>query len=143
MTDDARDFRLMLAWVAAAIFLSMAVGFALLIEPAHAHWKGPTPIGSPDKAWWNSLHANGGNVPCCDIADGQKVEDVDWDTINVASADGQAQVRYRVRLNGQWIVVPPEAVVTEPNRFGPAVVWPYTDFQGKTQVRYFLPGAGA
>ena len=32
---------------------------------------------------------------------------------------------YRVRLNGEWIVVPDNAVVTEPNKFGPAVVWPY------------------
>lgn len=138
MTDDEpRLWPLVLAFIVALVVIWLAITHA-----AQAHWNGPTPIGSPDKAWWDSLHANGGNVPCCDIADGQKVEDVDWDTISVASADGQAQVRYRVRLNGQWIVVPPEAVVTEPNRFGQAVVWPYTDFQGKTQVRCFLPGAG-
>ena len=35
------------------------------------------------------------------------------------------------------------AVVTEPNRFGPAVVWPYMDAEGATQIRCFLPGAGA
>jgi hypothetical protein len=34
-------------------------------------------------------------------------------------------------------------VVTEPNRFGPAVVWPYQDVDGTTQIRCFLPGAGA
>ena len=51
-------------------------------------------------------------------------QDVDWDT-----QDG----RYRVRLHGEWIVVPEAAVVTEPNRFGPAVVWPYKDADGATR----------
>jgi hypothetical protein len=35
-----------------------------------------------------------------------------------------------VRIYGQWLVVPDDAVVTEPNRFGPAVVWPYNDRNG-------------
>src|SRR6516164_5691843 len=47
---------------------------------------------------------------CCSFADGATVQDVDWDT-----QDGH----YRVRIYGQWIVVPDAAVVTEPNRFGP------------------------
>ena len=49
---------------------------------------------------------------------------------------------YRVRIYGEWFVVPDAAVVTEPNRFGPAVVWPYNDRYGNTQIRCFLPGAG-
>ena len=71
---------------------------------------------------------------CCSFADGVSVENVDWDTQNG---------RYRVRIQGQWVVVPDAAVVTEPNRFGPAVVWPYQDGDGATQIRCFLPGAGA
>jgi hypothetical protein len=71
---------------------------------------------------------------CCSFADGFKVENVDWDT-----EDG----RYRVRLHGEWITVPENAVVTEPNKYGPAVVWPYMDANGATQIRCFLPGAGA
>jgi hypothetical protein len=34
-------------------------------------------------------------------------------------------------------------LVTEPNKYGPAVVWPYMDANGATQIRCFLPGAGA
>jgi hypothetical protein len=49
---------------------------------------------------------------------------------------------YRVRIYGQWLVVPDDAVVTEPNRFGPAVVWPYNDRYDNTQIRCFMPGAG-
>jgi hypothetical protein len=47
-----------------------------------------------------------------------------------------------VLIYGQWFVVPDAAVVTEPNRFGPAVVWPYNDRYGNTQIRCLMPGAG-
>ena len=87
---------------------------------------------SPLKAWFDKLAS--GKGLCCSFADGLKVEDVDWDT-----QDG----RYRVRLNGQWIIVPDAALVTEPNKFGPAVVWPYQDTTGTTQIRCFIPGSGA
>ena len=86
----------------------------------------------PLHAWFDQLAS--GKGLCCSFADGVKVEDVDWDTL-----DG----RYRVRLHGEWILVPDAALVTEPNRFGPAVVWPYMDAEGATQIRCFLPGAGA
>jgi hypothetical protein len=88
---------------------------------------------SPLKTWFDQLAS--GKGLCCSFADGVSVQDVDWD----ATKDG----RYRVRLNGQWLVVPDAAVVTEPNRFGPAVVWPYQDMNGATQIRCFIPGAGA
>ena len=71
-----------------------------------------------------------GNGLCWSFVDGFRVDDVDWDT-----QDGH----YRVRLHREWIVV----VVTEPNKFGPAVVWPYMGADGQTQIRCFLPGAGA
>jgi hypothetical protein len=77
-------------------------------------------------------HLASGKGLCCSFADGVSVQDVDWDT-----KDGS----YRVRVDGQWIVVPDTAVVTEPNKFGPAVVWPYKDYDGVTQIRCFLPGA--
>jgi hypothetical protein len=87
---------------------------------------------SPLKAWFDRLAS--GKGLCCSFADGVTVEDVDWDT-----QDG----RYRVRLDGRWIVVPDAALVTEPNRFGRAVVWPYQDASGATQIRCFIPGSGA
>lgn len=102
-----------------------------------AHFTGTPTVGGPSKAWWQSLTSSD-NVPCCDIADGQKVLDADWRTATVAG-----KVRFEVRLAGKWILVPKSAVVTVPNRFGPSVVWPYTDSEGQTQIRCFLPGAGA
>jgi hypothetical protein len=86
---------------------------------------------SPLKEWFESLASRRG--PCCSVADGQTVEDVDWDT-----KDG----KYRVRLDGQWIEVPPDALVTVANKFGLAVVWPYKDYESRTQIRCFIPGAG-
>lgn len=86
----------------------------------------------PLHAWFDQLASSKGL--CCSFADGVTIQDVDWDT-----RDG----RYRVRLHGEWILVPDSALVTEPNRFGPAVVWPYMDADGVTQIRCFMPGAGA
>jgi len=93
--------------------------------------------GDPVLHQWFDKLASGKGL-CCSFADGARVEDVDWD----AARDADGNVRYRVRLDGQWIDVPDAAVVTEPNKFGPAVVWPYQDIEGKTQIRCFIPGAG-
>jgi hypothetical protein len=73
------------------------------------------------------------------------IEDVDWGTEPVADGD-KTTIRYWVNLDGKKIVVPPEAVITEPNKFGRAVVWPYQDFEGGqyvTQIRCFMPGPQA
>jgi hypothetical protein len=87
--------------------------------------------GSPLKEWFENLVS--GNGLCCAFADGVSVQDVDWDT---------QEGHYRIRIRGEWFVVPDDAVVTEPNRFGLAVVWPYNDRYGNTQIRCFIPGAG-
>jgi hypothetical protein len=63
---------------------------------------------SPLKEWFDRLASRNGL--CCAFADGVSVQDVDWD-----SQEGH----YRVRIYGQWFVVPDASVVTEPNRFGP------------------------
>lgn len=104
----------------------MKIIFLLLLM---VNWTGPSDPKLHD--WFN--HLASGKGLCCSFADGVSVSNVDWDTM----ADGH----YRVRLNGQWIIVPSKAVVAEPNRYGPAVVWPYQDFNGQTQIRCFLPSA--
>lgn len=86
---------------------------------------------SPLKQWFDQLKS--GKGLCCSFADGFSVRDVDWDT------DGG---HYRVRLDGQWIAVPDDAVIGEPNRFGPAVVWPIKGAGGEITIRCFMPGAG-
>ncbi len=84
----------------------------------------------PLKYWFDNLSSDQGM--CCSFADGLSISDVDWEVKNG---------HYRVLLHGDWITVPDSAVVTEPNRYGPAVVWPYMDSDGNTNIRCFLPGA--
>jgi hypothetical protein len=60
----------------------------------------------PLKPWFDSLRSKAGGA-CCSNADGFAIADIDWDT-----KDGH----YRVRLDGEWIDVPNETVITEPNR---------------------------
>ncbi len=79
--------------------------------------------------WFESLRS--GKGPCCSDADGNAVSDVDWDT---------AGGHYRVRLDGVWLDVPDEAVITEPNRIGRTMVWPIRGYLG-TSIRCFMPGS--
>jgi hypothetical protein len=121
-----RKLRLVLGVFCCAAFsllLSLRVALTRDLDGKYAN--------SPLKQWFDSLASRRGL--CCSVADGQSVADVDWDTKNG---------NYRVRLDGQWIEVPPDALVTVSNKFGLAVVWPYKDYEGRTQIRCFIPGAG-
>jgi hypothetical protein len=84
---------------------------------------------SPLKPWFDSLSS--GRGLCCSNADGVVVSDPDWD-----SKDGH----YRVRLDGEWIDVPDDAVIKVPNRAGRTMVWPLKGSLG-TSIRCFLPGS--
>lgn len=88
----------------------------------------------PSPSWRSSIGPTKASDKgmCCSFADGFSVSDVDWDM-----HDGH----YRVLLHGEWIDVP-DTSVTRPNRYGPAVVWPYMDDKGNTNIR-FLPGTSA
>ncbi|MGD1213085.1 MAG: hypothetical protein ABR973_17295 [Candidatus Acidiferrales bacterium] len=125
--------------IGAAIILAMALLFAVAGQSfagdPTGYWANLIAKGeAPPAAWWAGLAS--GKGLCCSFADGVRIDDVDWDT-------GGPAGEYRVRLHNAWFVVPESALVTEPNRFGPAVVWPYQNMDGNTQIRCFLPGAGA
>jgi len=81
------------------------------------------------KPWFDRLQSSKGL--CCSDADGFAVSDPDWE-----SHDG----RYRVRLDGEWIDVPDDAVITEPNRAGRTMVWPIRGPFG-VSIRCFMPGS--
>jgi hypothetical protein len=122
-----------LAATVVALCMLLVVPSLLVPSQVSARDDGHYASENPELHKWFDQLASAKGL-CCSFADGVSVENVDWDTL-----DG----RYRVRIQGQWVVVPDAAVVTEPNRFGPAVVWPYQDGEGATQIRCFLPGAGA
>jgi hypothetical protein len=87
------------------------------------------------KEWIQQLTDKTGQG-CCATADGHPAE-YEWDT------EGN---RYRVRIEGEWYDVPPEALVDEPNKLGYATVWYWWDWSidGKKthHIRCFLPGPG-
>jgi hypothetical protein len=91
----------------------------LLCSPALAHDSSHPELNE----WFNKL-ASG-------RADGFAVSDVDWESKNG---------HYRVRLENDWIDVPDDALITEPNRAGRTMVWPMR-FDGKIFIRCFMPGS--
>jgi hypothetical protein len=97
----------------------------LLCTPALAHDPGHPELDE----WFNRLAS--GRGLCCSFTDGFAVSDVDWE-----SKDGH----YRVRLENNWIDVPDDALITEPNRAGRTMVWPLW-FDGKILIRCFMPGS--
>src|SRR3982075_2755984 len=84
---------------------------------------------SPLKPWFDSLKS--GKGPCCSDADGFAIADPDWE-----SKSGH----YRVRIDNEWVDVPDDAVITEPNRAGRTMVWPVKGTLG-TSIRCFMPGS--
>ncbi|MCK1358526.1 hypothetical protein [Bradyrhizobium sp. 199] len=57
------------------------------------------------KEWFESLSSDFGS--CCSEADGYMVADIDWE-----SDHGH----YWMRIDGEWVMVPDGAVVTQPNK---------------------------
>ena len=93
---------------------------------------------SPLHGWFE--HLASGKGLCCSFADGHVVEDADWQT----TADGK-HYRVRVPLSAggtqmNWVDVPDEAVITEPNRAGRTMVWPLYGIGG-VSIRCFMPGS--
>jgi hypothetical protein len=97
----------------------------LLCTPALAHDPGHPELDE----WFKRLKS--GEGPCYSFAERFAVSDVDWE-----SKDGH----YRVRLENNWIDVPDDALITEPNRAGRTMVWPLR-FDGQIFIRCFMPGS--
>jgi hypothetical protein len=115
-------------WLVVAIICMAALWLLLAwINPALAHDHDRPGLDG----WYQSLRS--GKGPCCGgpSIDATTLDGPDWET-----KDG----RYRVRLEGEWYDVPPEAVLTEPNKDGRTLVWPMHN-DGKVIIRCFMPGA--
>ena len=92
-------------------------------------------IDHATKDWVKGLNDKKG-TGCCETADGHPAE-YEWDV----STRG-----YRVRIEGHWYIVPPDALIEEPNKLGYATVWYWWSWEldGRKihHIRCFLPGAG-
>jgi len=139
---------------------------AMVFTPAQARDDGRY-AASPLKPWFDELRDKVGQQ-CCADADGAIVKDVDW----TAQGEGQQCQRtpklsfseeandyagtYCVRYKNIWWLIPDRAVLVQPNRFGPAMIWPVCsskhyvsgnvacadDDSDLLFIRCFIPGAG-
>lgn len=111
--------------------LKFAVFAFLICTPALAHDNGQfNDVPDTVRAWFKSVKSQHG-VPCCDIADGHRTE---YD---------MRSNQYWVPIDGQWMPVPPEAVIRDSgNPVGDAVVW-YSSYGDHVLIRCFVPGGGA
>lgn len=133
MKDDPPTIgRVIVVFVAslATVILALVV---LRFSPSHSRDLDGRYAQSPLKGWFDQLKS--GKGLCCSDADGTAISDADWET-----RDGH----YRVRIpdnqgNPEWVDVPDEAIITEPNRAGRTMVWPYRGTLGVT-IRCFMPG---
>lgn len=122
-------FAIWMAFIAVALFsLHLAHAEARDLDGRYAQ--------SSLKPWFDQLKSSKGL--CCSYADGYAISDADWEV----KGD-----HYRVRVpitNGgdvlQWIDVPEESVITEPNRAGKTMVWPLYGTMG-VSIRCFMPGS--
>jgi hypothetical protein len=110
--------------------------FPLLLAAAVILVRDPTGkwAGDPLQPWFESLRNKLG-VYCCAKADGHPLEDDEWDI------KGNS---YRVFVQGQWTIVPDDAVISGPNKFGKAIVW-FRNPWGvtpTTSIQCFIPGSG-
>lgn len=115
---------LMLVLVAAAVCLLFIWTVAFAHDKHHADSQSPEM-----KKWFDTLKS--GKGPCCSDADGSVVKDADW-----RSNDGH----YQVYINKEWIDVPDDAVLKQPNMYGRTMVWTGLYINGLVQIRCFIPG---
>lgn len=109
----------------ATLFIFVAALCISTISRARSHdYQHPELSG-----WYETLQS--GKGPCCDGTDAKRVDDADWE-----ARDGH----YSVRIDGEWVDVPNEAVVPGPNRAGRTMVWPYY-IDGHPKARCFMPGS--
>lgn len=92
--------------------------------------------GTPLHDWFNTLKSAKGY--CCSDAYGTAISDADWQV-----KGGRYRVRVPIVAGSdvlQWVDVPEDAVITEPNRAGKTMVWPLYGYMG-VSIRCFMPGS--
>jgi hypothetical protein len=135
--DDGRwDGWVALGWLMVLVGLLTFLMATLLSIRVHARDLDGRYAGTPLHSWFDSLRS--GKGPCCSDADGTALSDVDWE-----SRDGHYRVRVPIAEGSdksEWVDVPEDAILTQPNLSGRTMVWPFYGYQGLT-IRCFIVGA--
>ena len=125
--------------------LSLYLVFALIVAGSAADHGQYGKIDPKVRAWFDSLSSRRA-ISCCATSDGVSLLDVDW------GRQSKAGSHYWVILHGTKMDVPDDALVTQTNKLGVAVVWTYIFFEvkdlqgnvihpGHLRIRCFMPGA--
>lgn len=120
-------------YVAAAIVLAVALLWALTALAHFADHEKWAQLTQAQRNWLQ--HRQIPNKPgysCCTDADADEVEE--------DIRDGHYWARSNV-TGRQWIQIPNEVVIHEPNRYGQPVAWWYWP-EGKLTARCYAPGSG-
>lgn len=99
---------------------------------AHVHGHDWAQLSPQMQKWFREQRNPVTKQPCCDEGDGEEVEE---DIRN-----GEYWVRSR-KSGGQWVRVPEEYVIKEPNKWGQPVAW-FRYENGQPWVYCYAPGAG-
>jgi hypothetical protein len=118
------------ALVAAFLILAAAtLAITVFLDGAYAFDSEKWGHDAATSEWFRSLRAPNG-IPCCDYADGVRIEDPDWRE----NQDGS----YAVFAKGQWHAIDKDHIITATNRVGYAIVWWPEHWDHPS---CFLPGA--
>ena len=114
-------------------FTFLLAAAVILVRDPTGKW-----AGDPLQPWFESLQNKVG-LYCCARADGHPLDDGEWDI---------KDNKYRVFIEGEWIVVPDDAVISGPNKFGKAIVWLVNQGEVETvlpplstRILCFMPGS--
>ncbi len=144
----SRAERTVYIFVGASVALLALVLTLIIILPPRAAY-GHDHVRPDLNNWYQSLRSDHG--PCCDgpKTDALHLIEVDWETQD----KGSSHYRVRIPRNGpdfhraiqgetvetEWVDVPDDAVIHEPNLAGETTVWPLYGYMGNT-IRCFIPG---
>jgi len=96
--------------------------------------------------WFEKLQDRKGDL-CCDGSEAMHLAQVDWEIngnryrVRVPTTPGgfQRAMAGAANVETEWVYVPDEAVIDEPNRANVTLVWPLYGPMG-VSVRCFMPG---
>ena len=114
-------------------FTLLLAATVILVRDPTGKW-----AGDPLQPWFQSLQSKDG-LYCCAQADGHPLDDGEWDI---------KDNNYRVFLQGEWTVVPDNALILGLNKFGKAIVWLWPQEvlawggPASTLVRWLYPRIG-
>jgi hypothetical protein len=116
-----------------AVFACATLMFVSLFSQLFARDNGQwNDIDPKVRQWFREQKSPKTSGYCCNESDGTYAEE--------EIRDGHYWTRFE-ESNGNWIPVPDEVVIRDPNRNGAPVAWWYFE-KGILQIRCYAPGGG-